>query len=83
MFQPVKTADASRRHRRFAREMTSKKRAQKFHTDDVSPPRWLLMFGYSNQKTGGGRLDKLKVSLLSATCIRRSAVTSDGLAGKF
>ena len=33
--QPEKTADISRRHQRFSRQMTSEKRAQKFHTDDV------------------------------------------------
>ena len=32
-----KTADISRRHHRFPLEMTSEKRAQKFHTDDASP----------------------------------------------
>ena len=31
-----KTADTSRRHHLFPRKMTSEKRAQKFHTDDVS-----------------------------------------------
>ena len=76
-------ANILRRHHWFASEMTSEIRAQKFHIDDVSPPRWLLVFGYSYQKTVGRHLDKLEVSLLSTTCIRRSAVTSDGLAGKF
>ena len=33
-----KTADISRRHHWFLRKMTSEKRAQKFHTDDVSLP---------------------------------------------
>ena len=33
--QPEKTADNSRRHHWFPREMKSKKRAQKFHTDDA------------------------------------------------
>ena len=36
---PEKTADILRRHHWFPREMTSEKRAQKFHTDDVSLPR--------------------------------------------
>ena len=36
---PEKTADISRRHWWSPREMTSEKRAQKFHTDDVSLPR--------------------------------------------
>ena len=31
-----KTADISRRHHWIPREMTSEKRAQKFHSDDVS-----------------------------------------------
>ena len=34
-----KTADISRRHYWFPCEMTSEKRAQKFHTDDVTLPR--------------------------------------------
>ena len=34
--QPEKTADITRRHHWFPREMTSEKRVQKFHTDDVS-----------------------------------------------
>ena len=34
--QPEKTADISLRHHRFPREMTSEKRAQKFHTDDTN-----------------------------------------------
>ena len=34
-----KTADISRRHQQFPREMTSENRAQKFHTDDMSLPR--------------------------------------------
>ena len=34
-----KTADIPRRHRLFPREMTSEKRAQKFHTGDVTLPR--------------------------------------------
>ena len=33
------TTDISRRHHWFPREMTSEKREQKFHTDDVSLPR--------------------------------------------
>ena len=33
--KPKKTADISRRHRWFPGEVTSKKRAQKFHTDDL------------------------------------------------
>ena len=33
---PEKTADIWRRQHWFAREMTSEKRAQKFHTDDAS-----------------------------------------------
>ena len=33
---PEKTADISRRHHWFPREMTSEKRAQKFHTDDAT-----------------------------------------------
>ena len=37
--QPEKTTDISRRHFRFPHDMTSEKRAQKFHTDDVSLPR--------------------------------------------
>ena len=39
---PEKTADTWRRHHWFPRQMTSEKRAQKFHTDDTSLPR----FGY-------------------------------------
>ena len=34
-----KTADISRRDHWFSRGMTFVERAQKFHTDDVSPPR--------------------------------------------
>ena len=37
--QPEKTVDISRRHHWFLREITSEKRAQKFHTDDMSLPR--------------------------------------------
>lgn len=37
--QPEKAADVSRRHCWFPREMSSKKRAQNFHADDVSLPR--------------------------------------------
>ena len=37
--QPVKTADISWRHLWFPRVMTSEKRAQKFHADDLSLPR--------------------------------------------
>ena len=33
---PEKTADISRRHHWFPRQMTSEKQAQKFHTDDVT-----------------------------------------------
>ena len=47
--QPEKTTDISRRHCRFPHEMTSEKRAQKFHTDDVSLPR----SGYSVFSTTG------------------------------
>ena len=36
IIHPEKTADISRRHERFPREMTSEKRAQKFHTDDTN-----------------------------------------------
>ena len=39
MGQPAKTADIWRRYYWFPRQMTSKKRAQKFHTDDASLPR--------------------------------------------
>ena len=54
-----KTAEISRRHHWFPREMTSDKRAKKFHTDDVSLPRswkcfWLVeanfLRGTTNQK---------------------------------
>ena len=38
--QPEKTADISRRHQWFPRELTSEKRALKFHTDDESLPRF-------------------------------------------
>ena len=37
--QPEKTAGISRRLHWFPHEMTSKKRVQKFHTDDASVPR--------------------------------------------
>ena len=37
--QPEKTADILRRYRWFPLEMTSEKRAQKFHSDDASLPR--------------------------------------------
>ena len=37
--QPDKTANICRRYHWFSRQMTSEKRAQKFHTDDVSLPR--------------------------------------------
>ena len=37
--KPEKTADILRRHHWFPPEMKSEKRAQKFHTDDVSLPR--------------------------------------------
>ena len=47
--QPEKTTDISRRHFRFPHDMTSEKRAQKFHTDDVSLPR----SGYSVFSTTG------------------------------
>ena len=36
---PEKTADILPRHNWFPRQMTSEKRAQKFHTDDASLPR--------------------------------------------
>ena len=54
-----KTDDISRRHQRFAREMTSEKREQKFHVNDASLPRsgycfWLVVprvkFALTNQK---------------------------------
>ena len=40
---PEKTADIPRRQHWFPREITSEKRAEKFHTDDASLPRsdWL------------------------------------------
>ena len=34
--EPEKSADILRRHHWFPRQMTSEKRAQKFHTDDAS-----------------------------------------------
>ena len=37
--KPRKSADISRRHHWFPREMTSEEREQKFHTDDASLPR--------------------------------------------
>ena len=37
--QRQETADILPRHRWFLHEMTSEKRVQKFHTDDVSLPR--------------------------------------------
>ena len=37
--QPEKTADVSRGRHLSPRKTTSEKRAQKFHTDDVSLPR--------------------------------------------
>ena len=36
--EPEKTADISPRYHWFPREMTSEKRAQKFHTDDAHSP---------------------------------------------
>ena len=54
-----KTDDISRRHQRFAREMTSEKLVQKFHVNDASLPRsgycfWLVVprvkFALTNQK---------------------------------
>ena len=36
---PSKTADVLRRHYWFPREMTSEKKVQKFHADDVPLPR--------------------------------------------
>ena len=38
-FKPEKTADISRPHHCFPREMTSEKQVQKFHTVDASLPR--------------------------------------------
>ena len=38
--QPEKTADILRRYHWFPREMKSEEQAQKFHTDDVSLPRF-------------------------------------------
>ena len=37
--EPEKTADISRRHHWFPREMTSENRVQKFRVDDVSLPK--------------------------------------------
>ena len=37
--QPEKTTGISRRHYRFPHEMTSEKRAKKFHTENTSLPR--------------------------------------------
>ena len=37
-YEPEKTDDILRRHQRFPREMTTEKRAQKFHTDDALSP---------------------------------------------
>ena len=53
---PEKTANISRRHQRFPREMTSEKRAQKFHTDDASLPRsgkcfWLDEANFTSRST--------------------------------
>ena len=57
--KPEKTADIWRRYHWFSRQMTSEKRAQKFHNDDASLPRagwcfWLVeshfLCGTTNQK---------------------------------
>ena len=39
LLRPSKTADILRRHYWFPSEMTSEKKVQKFHTDDVPLPR--------------------------------------------
>jgi len=39
LVQPEKIADISGRHHWFSRQMTSEKRALKFHDDDASLPR--------------------------------------------
>ena len=74
--QPEKTADMSWRHHCFPREVTSEKRALKFHTDDASLPRsglcssfWLILprgkFASTNQATVYGE-EKKKRNLLSS-----------------
>ena len=47
--KPEITVDILRRYRWFPREMTFEKRAQKFHTDDASLPRFDWMRRISNQ----------------------------------
>ena len=49
LMKPEKTVDILRRYRWFPREMTFEKRAQKFHTDDASLPRFDWMRQISNQ----------------------------------
>ena len=48
---PEKTADIWRRYHWFSRQMTSEKRAQKFHTDDADYP----YLGSSSDSTRLGR----------------------------
>ena len=52
--QPEKTADISRRHHCFPREMTSQKRVQKVHSDDASLPRsgWCFWLVEANFRRG-------------------------------
>ena len=47
--KPEKTVDILRRYHWFPREMTFEKRAQKFHTDDASLPRFDWMRRISDQ----------------------------------
>ena len=49
LMKPEKTVDILRRYRWFPREMMFEKRAQKFHTDDASLPRFDWMRQISNQ----------------------------------
>ena len=69
LFYPEKTADIWRRYHWFPRQMTSEKRALKFHTDDASLPRsglcssfWLILprgkFASTNQATVYGEEKK-------------------------
>ena len=54
--KPGKTDDIAQRHQKFLREMTSEKRAHKFHTDDASLPKtgqcfWLVEANFTSGTT--------------------------------
>ena len=61
--KPGKTADIWQRYHWFPRQMTSEKRAQKFHTDDASVPKSrLLLIGGIKFPTQYGQSEALPTS---------------------